>query len=253
MADHSACASASGEAPPVPPCRACPIVGPQVWTGIEDLADRVEAVRTIATYPRGTWLYRQGDAAEHLFALIEGAVVISRDDGLGGPVAVHLATPGTTLGFRGLLDGGRHAVSAQCTTRAVICSFPMDIAREAMDASRALEGVFFHHLTDELATLQERMLRMATLSVRDRLVLLVGQMAEAFGRPVSGDSLLVSTPVSRMEMAALAGMTPETVSRCIRVLEAEHLAHFTRRHILIPDHARFRAELARLSHGGAAA
>lgn len=252
MADHSACASAPG-APPVPSCRACPIVGPQAWAGVEDVADRLQAVRTIATYPRGTWLYRQGDAAGHLFALIEGAVVISRDDGHGAAMAVHLVTPGTTLGFRGLLDGGRHAVSAQCTTRAVVCSFPLDAAREAMDASRALEGVFFHHLTDELATLQERMLRMATLTVRDRLVLLVGQMAQAFGRPVSGDGLLVSTPVSRAEMAALAGMTPESVSRCIRVLEAERLAHFTRRHILIPDHARFHAEVSRLSQGGAAA
>lgn len=246
MADHTACAPAAGAASPVPPCRACPIVGPQAWAGIEDAANRIEAARTIATHPRGTWLYRQGEAVDRLFALIEGAVVLSRDDGRGGAIAMHLVAPGTTLGFRGLLDGGRHGVSAQCATRALVCSFPVEAAEQALAASRPLESVFFHHLTDELAALQDRMLRMATLTVRDRLVLLVGEMSGAFGRPLSGDTLLVATPVSRSDMAALAGMTPETVSRCIRVLEAENLLHFTRRHILIPDYPRFRVELARL-------
>lgn len=241
MADHSPCAAE---------CRACPIVGPQAWVGAEHHADRLEALRVVEHRPRGAWLYRQGERADRLFALIDGAVVISRDDGRGEAVAVHLATPGTTLGFRGLLDGGRHAVSAQCASRSLVCSFPVDAAEEAMAASRALEGVFFHHLADELNVIQDRMLRMATLGVRDRLVLLLGQLAGPFGRALDGGALLIATPISRQDMGALAGMTPETVSRCIRGLEAENLAHFTRRHILIPDHGRFRAELARL---GAAA
>ncbi|MGE5477799.1 MAG: Crp/Fnr family transcriptional regulator [Bacteroidales bacterium] len=248
MAKHSRC-TPGGSGVSVPPCRVCPIVGPQIWNGAEQLADRLEAARVVEHRPRGAWLYRQGEAADRLFALIEGAVVISRDDGRGEAVAVHLATPGTTLGFRGVLEGGRHTVSAQCASRSLVCSFPVDMAEEAMAAIRPLEGVFFHHLADELSIIQDRMLRMATLGVRDRLVLLLGQMAGPFGRPVTDGALLIATPVSRMDMGALAGMTPETVSRCIRTLEAENLAHFTRRHILIPDHGRFRAELARLGHG----
>lgn len=245
MADPSRCA-AHVDAASIPPCRRCPIVGPQAWAGAEDFADRLEDARDIRRQPRGAWLFRQGEPADHLFALISGAVVISRDDGRGGPVAVHLATPGTTLGFRGLLDGGRHGVSAQCATRSLVCSFPVAEAEAAMTASRALEGVFFHHMADELGAAQDRMLRMASLGVRDRLVLLLGQMAEAFGREVAEGALLIATPVSRTDMGALAGMTPETVSRCIRTLEGEGLAHFSRRHILIPERQRFRAELARL-------
>lgn len=245
MANHSSCARRTG-APAVPPCRCCPIVGPQVWVGAEDQAARLEAVRVVERQPRGAWLYRQGDRADRLFALIDGAVVVRRDDGRGEAVAVHLATPGTTLGFRGMLDGGRHSVSAQCATRSLVCSFPVAAAEDAMVASRPLEGVFFHHLADELTIIQDRMLRMASLGVRDRLVLLLGQMAPAFGRAVAEGSLLIATPISRMDMAALAGMTPETVSRCIRALESDNLAHFTRRHILIPSHGQFQAELARL-------
>jgi len=119
-----------------------------------------------------------------------------------------------------------------------------------MEANRALEGVFFHHMADELAAAQDRMLRMASLGVRDRLVLLLGQMAAPFGRTLADGGLLIATPVSRTDMGALAGMTPETLSRCIRTLEAEGLAYFTRRHILVPDPARFHAEQTRL---GAAA
>ncbi len=246
MAVSSSCAG-GGDAPAPHSCRCCPIVGPQSWTGAEEHAARLEQARAMQYRPRGAWLFRQGEPADRLFALVEGAVLVSRDDGSGEAVAVHLAVPGTTLGFRGLLDGGRHAVSAQCATRALVCSFPAEAAETAMEASRALEGVFFRHMADELAAAQDRMLRMASLGVRDRLVLLLGQLAEPFGRPVGdGDGLLVATPVSRRDMGALAGMNPETVSRCIRALAAEGLAHFTRRHVLIPSQSRFQAELARL-------
>jgi CRP-like cAMP-binding protein len=245
MTNHSRC-SAKTKAETAPPCRTCSIVGPQAWVGAEEHAARLEEARTVRRHARGAWLFRQGEPAEHLFSLIEGAVVISRDDGRGEAVAVHLATPGTTLGFRGLIEGGRHGVSAQCATRALVCSFPVTVAESAMAASRALEGIFFHHMADELSGIQDRMLRMATLGVRDRMVLLLGQMIGPFGRDVGDGALLITTPVSRMDMGALAGMTPETVSRCIRTLEAEHLVHFTRRHILIPNRQRFTAELARL-------
>lgn len=247
MAASTSCAG-RGEAPAPHSCRCCPIVGPQSWTGAEEHAARLEAARAVHYRPRGAWLFRQGEPAEQLFALVEGAVLISRDDGCGEPVAVHLAVPGTTLGFRGLLDGGRHAVSAQCATRALICSFPAATAEAAMEASRTLEGVFFRHMADELAAAQDRMLRMATLGVRDRLVLLLGHLAEPFGRPVGdGDGLLVATPISRRDMGALAGMNPETVSRCIRALAEDGLAHFTRRHVLIPSQKRLLVELARLA------
>lgn len=244
MANRTRCATTTTTT--APPCRLCPIVGEQAWVGAEEHASRLENLRKIERQPRGTWLFRQGEPADRLFALIDGAVVISRDDGRGEAVAVHLATPGTTLGFRGLLEGGRHGVSAQCATRSLVCSFPANAAEDAMQASRALEGVFFHHLADELSVIQDRMLRMASLGVRDRLVLLLGQLAPAFGRAIADGALLIATPISRMDMGALAGMTPETVSRCIRTLEAENLAHFTRRHILIPSHDRFQTELTRL-------
>lgn len=245
MAHPSRCTGRAA-APAIPPCRACPVVGPRAWAGVEHLADDLQGARTVERRPRGDWLYRQGDPADRLFALIEGAVVISRDDGRGEPLAVHLVTPGTTMGFRGVLDGGRHGVSAQCATRSVICSFPIAAAEEAMEANRALEGVFFHHMADELGAAQDRMLRMASLCVRDRLVLLLGQLVPSCGRTLADGGLLIATPVSRTDMGALAGMTPETLSRCIRTLESEGLAYFTRRHILVPDPARFRAELTRL-------
>lgn len=228
-------------------CRTCPIVGPRVWERTDDDAHvPLERARVVARRPRRSWLFRQGEAVAALHAVIEGAVVLSRDDGRGACHAVHLVTPGTTLGFRGLIEGGRHAVSAQCATDCVICTIPVDAAEAALAGNRALEGVFFHHLADELQQVQDRMLQMASLGVRDRLLLLLGQLARDFGGAVDGGGLLIDTPISRIEMGALAGMTPETVSRCIRALQEENLVHFTRRRILVPSRDRFRAELARL-------
>lgn len=246
MAGSARCTASEPDAVAIR-CRSCPVVGAQVWgRGLEDAHVALEDAKSVARQPRRSWLFHQGDEVQALYALIEGAVVVSRSDGHGEPVAVHLVTPGMTLGFRGLMEGGCHKVSAQCATACVVCTIPVAAAEAALADNRALEGVFFHHLADELQHCQDRMLQMTALGVRDRMVLLLGQLARHFSSPVEGGGLLIATPISRADMGALAGMTPETVSRCIRTVQSENLAHFTRRHILIPCRERFCRELARL-------
>lgn len=228
-------------------CRSCPSVGAAVWSRCAgDEADALDADKVVRWVPRGTWLFRENDPAEALFVLLAGAVVIRRRNAEGGDVALNLVMPGTTLGFRGWIDGGRHRVAARCSIDSLVCTLPRPAAARALEASRDLEGVFFSHLADELAGAQDRMLQMTSLCVRDRMVLLLGSLIEHFGETLEHDTLRIAIPVSRIDMGALAGMTPETVSRCIRMLQAENLVHFTRTYALIPCRQRFLDELSRL-------
>lgn len=227
-------------------CWSCPVAELNVCSSAEAGPCDFSYVKVVSNWSRGSWLFRQSDPVETLYILIEGGVVRSRADAHGDSFALHLATPGATLGFRGLIDGGMHGESAQCATDCVICAIPAKAVEAALSNNRPLEAVFFRNLANEAQYLRDRMLQMVVLGVRDRMLLLLGQLARHFGRKMDEGQLLIDTPVRRRDMGALAGMTPETVSRCIRTLQAENMAHFTRHHILIPCHERFRTELARL-------
>ncbi|MBI5163441.1 MAG: Crp/Fnr family transcriptional regulator [Magnetospirillum sp.] len=221
--------------------------GSATWAKVPaELVALVEAANDVRRMSRSAWLFHEGEAVDCLFALMTGAITIRRSTPCGEDFAVYLATPGMTIGYRGLIMGGRHPVSARCSTDCVVCRLPRAAAEAAMQANRALEGIFFRHMALELGCAETRMLHNATLCVRDRMLMFLGELTRHFGRTVGGGALHIAIPISRIDMGSLTGMTSETVSRCIRNLQAENLAHFTRRQVVIPSRERFLAELALL-------
>lgn len=63
------------------------------------------------TYPAGAEICHQGDAGDHLFAIIEGTVEISRGDHVLGTVG-----PGEFFGEMSLLDKTPRAATARAVT-----------------------------------------------------------------------------------------------------------------------------------------
>lgn len=220
---------------------------PAVWADCPaELVALLEASRTIRPMRRRQWLFRAGQDVEGLYVLLEGAIVISRRDADGGDFALNLVMPGGTLGFRSWIDGVHHKVSARCSMASTVCVISRPVAAQALEVSREFEGIFFADLADELKIAQDRMLRIASLGVRDRMLLLLGSLMDQYGEPPQNGSMRILIPVNRRDMGALAGMTPETVSRCLRLLEDEALIQFTRTHAIIPCLDTFLFELSAL-------
>ncbi|MGE4279346.1 MAG: Crp/Fnr family transcriptional regulator, partial [Magnetospirillum sp.] len=192
--------------------------------------------------PRGGVLFREGEAVDALYLLVSGAVVLYRDQTAGRRLAVHLVVPGRSVGFRAMAEGRNHRATARCARDSVLCRIPSVLAEQTFAAHRPLERVFLRDLTQELGLMRERLMQVISLGVRDRLVLLLDRMVQAFGMP-KGDGWLIDNPLKRLDMASLAGMAPETISRCIRHLQEEDLAHFNRKNILLPSREAFSLEV----------
>lgn len=225
-------------------CRACPLAADAVWAGAPAASVLgFRKARGHLSLRRGAVLFRQGEAVEALYVLLSGAVVLYRPGSRQRPVAMHLVMPGRAVGFRALVEGQGHRSTARCVADSVLCRVPVAAAEAAFAAHRPLEQVFLRDLGDELALMRDRLLQISGLGVRDRLVLTLERLLPSYGAPVS-DGWLIINPLGRADMAALAGMTPETISRCIRHLQDENLAHFSRKSILLPSRQRFSDELA---------
>lgn len=195
---------------------------------------------------KGAWLFQAGTAVGAVFALLDGAVVRRKPNAGGDPLAVDLMTRGGILGYRAYLGDGHHRLSAQCVTDALVCRVSAENLDALLAADRKLEQELLAEVAQDLGNAQERMLQVATLSVHDRLLITLAQLSRNFTTMNDENTLVLAPPISRTDMAALAGMTPESLSRCIRVLEAEGLAHFSRHHVVISSAARFRAALAEI-------
>lgn len=228
---------------PSPCCLHCPVLSRGIWSGAPSgLVDAFQEARSSLHVTRGGVLFHEGAEVDALYVLVAGAVVLYRSIAPGRQVAVHLAVPGRTLGFRALAEGRGHRSTARCVTDSVLCRIPVAMAEQAFDGHRPLERVFLRDMTQELGIMRDRLLQIISLGVRDRLVLLLSQMADSFG-VAKGDGWLISNPLKRLDMAALAGMAPETISRCIRHLEAEGVAYFNRKNILLPSMKAFQLEV----------
>lgn len=222
------------------------MVGDDVWSDADPaVADAFFQARAQVRLGRGKPLFAEGDAVDALYVVIAGAVVLYRSGARGRPVAIHLVAPGHTLGFRALAEGGVHRATAKCPQDSVLCRIPVAAAEQAFAGHRPLERLFLRDLTLELRLMRERLLNVTCLGVRDRLVLMLGGLLRPYGTEL-GDGWLIANPLGRADMAALAGMTPETISRCIRHLQGENLAHFCRKTILVPSRRKLAAELRRL-------
>lgn len=224
---------------------ALPLVSQRFLAAAERLGgDAVGWVR------KGGFLFQAGTPVAAVFAVLDGAVVRRKVNVGGEPSAVDLVTRGGIVGYRAWLGYGTHRLSAQCVTDCLVCRIPADALDRVLATDRALEQELLADVADDLGNAQERILQVATLSVRDRLLVVLAQLSRHFTTMNDERTLVLAPPVSRTDMAALAGMTPESLSRCIRALEAEGLAHFSRHHVVIPAAGRFRAALAEIGVAG---
>ncbi|MGE5515962.1 MAG: Crp/Fnr family transcriptional regulator [Bacteroidota bacterium] len=233
-------------------CSTCTCVPADIWDGMsaefmEGLARR-KAVRTLK---RGSYLFHQGYECEAVFRLLSGVLLLRKGDHEGHSLVVRMVRPGATLGYRALVRNEVHSVSAHCATDVVVCQIPARAARWAFDNNRALEREFASNMVRDIDRSENQALNMLTLCVRDRVLVLVHQLAEYFGRH-DGDALRIEAPLSKSDMAAMLGIARESMSRCIRLIEEQQILEFSGDGITAPSFALFQSTVAAILGQGEA-
>lgn len=234
-------------------CRTCGLVSTEAWQEVPDgIVHALNSRKTIRKLPKGTVLFHEGDPVTALFRLLSGVVLLRKGDHDGNSVVTRMVTPTATLGFRAFAAHDCHSVAAHCATDTVVCCIPADAAELAFANNRTLERAFALHVAHELAYAEDAVLAQMRLAVRDRLLLLLAQMAERFGTPQANGSVVVAMPILRSDIAAMAGIARETFSRCVRKIEAEGLLRFHGNSLLIPDPTALTAAAAAIRGAGVA-
>ena len=159
-------------------------------------------------------LFREGDPGHALFLLRRGHVQLHKTTPDGNEVVIKTVRPGETFAEVVLFEQDRYPVTAVALTDCELIVLPKG------DVYRLLGQEDFRR--DFMATLMRRM-RYLT----ERIVQLTSQDVEtrllAFLREQFGESGTIEVTLSKKDIAAAVGTTPETISRLIHRLQRRRI------------------------------
>ena len=160
-------------------------------------------------------LFMVGDEGDGCYRVEEGLLKASIAAPGGGERILAILGPGSVVGELSMIDGGPRSASVTALRDSKL-SF---VGRSAFEAFGQSRPELYRHV----ATLLSRRLRdtddalVATnfLSLRGRLARALLSLAEAFGRDIGQGRILIRQKVSQSDLAAMAGIARENVSRVL--------------------------------------
>jgi len=189
------------------------------------------------SYGTGESIFYENDDCKGLYFVESGLIGVRKIDAEGEQVLIRLAYPGDTLGYRPLLAGEKHRAGAEVIQAARVCFLPKPVMRRFLVSNPALGLGFLERTARALGAADERFFETVTLPARVRLFHLLVILGEHCGHIVEDGSLSLKLPITRRDIASMLGIRAESLSRLVREIETDGLAHFSGSQITIakPD------------------
>lgn len=163
---------------------------------------------TVRRVPAGTALCEAGQPARELWVLLEGRVRVCRPLGNGGSVSLEVMLPGEAFGLPALACWN-YPSDIEAAEDSLVAALPRAAVQAQMDGSPALSRSVLKTLGRRLAFLEAQVC-LARRPVATRVAAALAYLDAKFGRKI---------PLTRAEIGALAGTTPETAMRVLKGFE----------------------------------
>jgi CRP/FNR family transcriptional regulator, cyclic AMP receptor protein len=160
-------------------------------------------------------LFMEGDEGDGCYRVEEGLLKASVRAPNGNERILAIFGPGAVIGELAMIDGGARSASVTAlrdsklnfVSRATFEAF----MQESPELCRQLVVLLARRLRDTNNALTATNF----LSVKGRVASALLQLAEAFGRDVGSGRILVGQKVNQNDLAAMAGIARENVSRVL--------------------------------------
>lgn len=174
------------------------------------------AGRKIRQIKKKQVLFYEGDQPQGLYLLMEGGVRTYKMAEDGRELTMNLYKPDDYLGIHALLLDEPFTETAEAVEDIAICLLPKDAVISLMDRYPDVSRQFIKILANNIKEKEEQLLEMAYQSVRKRLAQTLVRLSNQVPDPEQ-------FKISRDELAAMAGMATETVSRTLSDFKDEKL------------------------------
>lgn len=177
-------------------------------------------------------IYYEGDKGNYLYLVMSGRIKTIKLAEDGRELMTGMFSADHYLGVNAMLSGEAFTDTATALEDSVLCLIPKDPLDKLLDLYPVVAREFIKLLSNDIREKEDQLMQLAYHSVRKR-------MAEAMMRLSRGEgSGNESFRISREDLAAMAGMATETVSRTLSDFKDEGLIDKKGSTITILDMAR---------------
>jgi len=178
---------------------------------LEGLFDGAAAVRVPTSYV----LFAQGDRLDSCHLLRRGLLKSSRFSPAGRERIVRVYCPGDLVGVHALLEGTPSTTTAETLTACDLLRIEGQTFLDGVQKAPAVQDFLFRQVTGDLCRDAEALLAATVLDAGKRLEQVVLQLCERLATGEAAGVATIDLPVGQSELAAMAGISREGVSRIL--------------------------------------
>ncbi|OKS87517.1 response regulator [Mucilaginibacter polytrichastri] len=183
--------------------------------GAEELKGLI-AHRKIRQIKKKQVLYYEGDQPQGLYLILEGAVKTIKMAEDGRELMTGLFKADNYLGINSLLMDDVFTETAEAIEDTTLCLLPKEEVVKLLNKYPEIGQQFIKLLSNNIREKEEQLIELAYKSVRKRLAQVLIRLSKQFADAHE-------FKISRDELAAMAGMATETVSRTLSDFKEEKL------------------------------
>ena len=191
-------------------------------------------------FKKGKRIFSEGDPVHGIFFVYEGSVKVSKNWGEQKELILRFAKEGDVLGHRGFGGDLLYPISATALEDCKVCFIDNDFLELCLIANTSLTYQFMQVYATELQKAEKRMRDLVHRDVKERIVLALFEIAEAFG---IGEDDYLALPITRQDIASYAGTTYETVFKFFTALSGKNILTTSGKSIRINDRKALQAVL----------
>ncbi|RAI57082.1 Crp/Fnr family transcriptional regulator [Roseicella frigidaeris] len=188
----------------------------------------------------GQAVFRQGSEPTHLHLVMKGWVKIGHVTGSGAPLTIGIMEPGDVPGCVAVFRHTPYPATATAIVDSWLLTWPAAVVSELMERHPRISANALGLVGGRTEEMLHRSREFATEPVECRIARVLLRLAAKAGQPVGGGTEIIF-PLSRQDIAEMAGTTLHTVSRTLRMWQRSGLVAGGRRRVVIQDEKALRA------------
>jgi CRP/FNR family transcriptional regulator, nitrogen oxide reductase regulator len=187
-------------------------------------------------YDEAAAVFHEGEPAGQFYLLLDGFIRVVRTTPEGEQIIALHIPPGQLFGIAPAIGRDTYPATAVCAAEVLALSWPARLWSVFANQYPGFATETFKTVGARLGEFQNRLTDLATKAVEQRVAGCLLRLVEQSGRPVE-EGVEVAFPVTRANIAEMAGTTLHTVSRLLSAWEKEGIVASTRKHITVtrPD------------------
>jgi CRP/FNR family transcriptional regulator, nitrogen oxide reductase regulator len=205
---------------------------------------QVAAIRR--SFAGGEAIFRQDDPASVFYVVVAGRVRVTQTTPDGRQITIRYVGPGETAGYDVLTGAPVHPSTATAIDETHVLGWQREVFRSLMSKHPEVALTVVGVIGERLRQMQTRVRELSTENVERRLARTLLRLAEQAGRR-TGEGVEIAFPLSRQDLAEMAGTTLHTASRTLSAWDERGMIDSGRRRVILrsPEDLKAVAEAAR--------